>query len=63
MLFSFTLLPPMAIDLIYREHTIDAFLTSYFVLFGAGFVLWLPVKNVKKDDVESKKMQKEGKLS
>ena len=49
MLFSFTLLPPMVIDFIYQENTLDAFLTSYFVLIGIGFLLWLPVKNVKKD--------------
>lgn len=49
MLFSFTLLPPMAIDLIYQENTLDAFLISYVSLFIAGLILWLPVKNVKKE--------------
>lgn len=49
MLFSFTLLPPMLIDLIYQENTFDSFLKAYLVLLGVGFVIWLPVKNVKKD--------------
>lgn len=49
MLFSFTLLPPMVIDFIYQENTLDAFLTSYLVLIGIGFLLWLPVRNVKQD--------------
>jgi trk/ktr system potassium uptake protein len=49
MLFSFTLLPPMMIDLIYQEHTFDSFLTSYLLLLGTGVVLWLPVKNIKQD--------------
>ncbi|VAW68858.1 Trk potassium uptake system protein TrkH [hydrothermal vent metagenome] len=37
----------MLIDLIYQEHTFDAFLTSYLTLLGVGLVFWLPVKNVK----------------
>ena len=49
MLFSFTLLPPMLIDFIYQENTLKAFLTSYMVLLGVGFLLWLPVKNAKND--------------
>ncbi len=49
MLFSFTLIPPMLIDLIYQENTIDSFVTSYMVLLGTGVLLWLPVKNVKQD--------------
>lgn len=39
----------MAIDLIYQENTLDAFLISYVSLFIAGLILWLPVKNVKKE--------------
>ncbi len=49
MLFSFTLLPPMLIDLIYQENTLDSFITSYLLLLGTGMLLWLPVKNVKQD--------------
>ncbi|VAW61190.1 Trk potassium uptake system protein TrkH [hydrothermal vent metagenome] len=39
----------MLIDLIYQEHTFDAFLTSYLILLGIGFVFWLPVKNAKQE--------------
>jgi len=49
MLFSFTLLPPIFINLLYHENATDAFFTSYLVLLGSGFVLWLPVKNSKSD--------------
>jgi len=49
MLFSFTLIPPIIIDFIYQENATDAFFTSYLVLLSTGFVLWLPVKNSKKD--------------
>lgn len=49
MLFSLTLLPPILIDIVYREDTLDSFLVSYFVLMVAGLVLWLPVKNVRND--------------
>ncbi len=49
MLFSFTLLPPIVIDLIYRENTREAFLISYFLLLSVGLLIWLPVKNIKSD--------------
>jgi len=49
MLFSFTLIPPMIIDLLYQEDTLESFSTSYLVLLGVGFLLWLPVKNSSKD--------------
>ncbi|VAW57501.1 Trk potassium uptake system protein TrkH [hydrothermal vent metagenome] len=49
MLFSFSLLPPVVIDLIYQENALDAFLTAYLSLLAVGFLLWLPVKNSKSD--------------
>ena len=49
MLFSFTLIPPVIVDFIYQENSADAFFISYLSLLIAGFVLWLPVKNSKKD--------------
>ncbi len=49
MLFSFTLLPPVLVDFIYQENAGDAFWISFLTLLIAGFVLWLPVKNSKKD--------------
>lgn len=49
MLFSFTIIPPIIIDLIYQEHSANAFFTSYLTLLASGFILWLPVKNSKKE--------------
>jgi len=49
MLFSFTLIPPLIIDLIYQENALNAFFISYLSLLLTGFVVWLPVKNSKKD--------------
>jgi trk/ktr system potassium uptake protein len=49
MLFSFTLIPPVIIDFVYHESAAEVFFTSYLILLGTGFVLWLPVKNSKKD--------------
>ncbi len=49
MLFSITLLPPVIIDILYGEDAGQAFFYSYLILLAAGFVLWLPVRNVKTD--------------
>ena len=49
MLFSFTLLPPLIIDLLYQEGAQDGFLISFSALIVIGFLLWLPVRKVKKD--------------
>ena len=49
MLFSFTLLPPILIDLLYQENAAQAFFYSYLLLLSAGFVLYFPVKNTKSD--------------
>jgi len=49
MLFSMTSLPPMIIDFWYQEGTSQAFFYSYLSLLVAGLVLWLPVRNEKKD--------------
>lgn len=49
MLFSFTLLPPILIDLLYQEDAARAFFYSYLLLLTVGFLLFLPVKNAKSD--------------
>ncbi len=49
MLFSLTLVPPILVDFLYQENTYQSFLTSYFLLMGTGLLIWLPVKNVKKE--------------
>ena len=45
MLFSITLLPPVLIDILYREDAALAFFYSYLILLTAGFLLYLPVRN------------------
>ena len=47
MLFSITLLPPVIIDIFYREDAGQAFFYSYLTLLTTGFLLWLPVRNRK----------------
>lgn len=49
MLFSFTLLPPVVIDIFYQEDAAHAFFYSYLILLCAGFILFLPVRNQKND--------------
>jgi trk system potassium uptake protein TrkH len=49
MLFSITMLPPVLIDLLYRESAHEGFILSFFALIITGCVLWLPVRKVKKD--------------
>lgn len=49
MLFSITSLPPILIDLLYRENTYQAFIDSFLSLLISGLVLWLPVRREKKD--------------
>lgn len=49
MLFSFTLLPPVIIDILYQEDAARAFFYSYLLLLAAGFLLYLPVRNQRND--------------
>ncbi len=49
MLFSFTLLPPVVIDLIYQETAALAFFYSYLILLSVGFLVFFPVRNKKGD--------------
>lgn len=49
MLFSTTLLPPVIIDLLYQEDAGKAFYFSFIVLFVAGLVLFIPVRNQRGD--------------
>ena len=49
MIFSFTLVPPMLVSVIYQDGTLNAFLYALFITFGIGFLVWLPVRNHKQD--------------
>ena len=49
MIFSFTLVPPMLISVLYQDGTLDAFLYALLITFGIGFMAWLPVRKHKQE--------------
>ncbi len=48
-LFSVTLLPPIAVSLFYDDGSTQAFVDAFALLFIAGLLIWLPVRNHKKE--------------
>jgi trk system potassium uptake protein TrkH len=49
MLFSLTMLPPIAFSLYYNDHSWLPFVEGFGITFAAGFLCWLPVHRSKKD--------------
>ncbi len=49
MVFSTTMLPPVLVDWIYDESASLPFLEAFALLFAAGMLLFLPLRNHKKD--------------
>lgn len=49
MAFSFTLLPPMLVSVIYVDQTLEPFLQAFAITLVVGIVCWLPVKGQKKE--------------
>ena len=49
MLFSVTMLPPLAIALSYGDKTVKAFLLCQLLILTVGAFLWLPVHRVEKE--------------
>ncbi|MEX0732489.1 MAG: TrkH family potassium uptake protein [Aquisalimonadaceae bacterium] len=45
MVFSLTMLPPIAVSLLYEDGTTMPFLAAFAVTLGTGIVLFLPVRN------------------
>ncbi len=45
MLFSLTLLPPVAVAWWYGDGALGAFLIAFAITFVTGFILWLPTRN------------------
>ena len=45
MLFSVTLIPPVAVSLLYQDGTTAPFLIAFTVTLGFGLLAWLPVRN------------------
>jgi trk system potassium uptake protein TrkH len=46
MLFSFTLLAPLALALLADDHTSVGFVAAFGITFVSGFFMWLPVRGV-----------------
>jgi len=49
MLFSFTMLPPALVSLIYGDGAGLPFIIAFAVILGVGLLIWLPVARVTKD--------------
>jgi trk system potassium uptake protein TrkH len=47
--FSLTMLPPIAISLIFADGHALVFVESFFVVLVIGLAMWLPVRNVQRD--------------
>ena len=49
MLFSLTMLPPIGISVIFEDGQIPLFGAAAGLIFGAGFISWLPARRQKRD--------------
>lgn len=49
MIFSLTMLPPIIVSLIYDDQQLNAFLDAFVFTLGIGLIIWLPVRNQKKE--------------
>ena len=49
MIFSVTMLPPVAVDLIYREAVAMAFVSGFLITLLTGALLWAPVQSYRRE--------------
>lgn len=49
MVFSLTMIPPVGVSLWYNDHAWMGFVESLVFNLAAGFIIWFPVRNSKKD--------------
>ncbi|MCH2158325.1 MAG: TrkH family potassium uptake protein [Oleiphilaceae bacterium] len=49
MLFSVTMLPPIAVSLYYIDGQLHAFLDAFAITLGLGFLVWLPCRQHRKE--------------
>jgi len=49
MLFSFTMLPPIAVSLWYNDGQLMAFTDAFAITLGLGFLVWLPCRKFRKE--------------
>jgi len=48
-LFSFTLLPPIAVSMFYQDGATQAFVSAFLLLLSAGILIWFPVRKHRKE--------------
>ena len=48
-IFSSTMLPPMLVSVIYLDGNFESFFYAFAVTLITGIVLWLPVKNQRRE--------------
>lgn len=49
MVFSFTMIPPIIVSIIYLDGAFEPFFDAFAVILITGIVVWLPVKNYKNE--------------
>ena len=49
MIFSLSMLPPIAVSVIYDDQQVNAFLHAFIITLGVGVIVWLPVRNLRKE--------------
>lgn len=49
MLFSVTMLPPVAVSFLYGDGADDPFIFGFVLTFATGGLLWFPVRRVRRD--------------
>jgi trk system potassium uptake protein TrkH len=49
MLFSLTLVPPIAVSLLYGDGAAEPFVTALLITLALGLVAWLPVRNLRRE--------------
>lgn len=49
MVFSFTMLPPALMSVLVADGAVVPFVAAFGVLLGIGTLLWLPVRNTRRD--------------
>jgi len=49
MIFSLTMLPPVAVSFIYGDGHHQPFIDAFLIVLGLGLVMWLPVRRVRRD--------------
>jgi trk system potassium uptake protein TrkH len=49
MMFSVTMIPPIIVDLIYREQSWIPFAESFWLTLFSGLLLWYPVRHSRKN--------------